>query len=55
MRIYDLFDQLKGVAMFSKIDFRSRYHQVCIKEEDIYKIYFHTRYENYEFVVVHLV
>ena len=38
--------------MFSKIDLRVRYHQVCIKEEDIYKENFRTRYGNYEFVVV---
>jgi len=42
--IYDLFDQLKGETMFLKIDLRSGYHQVHIKEEDIYG--------NYEFVVV---
>ena len=52
LRINDLFDQLKGEAMFSKIDLRSRYHQVHIKEEDIYKTAFQTRYGNYEFVVV---
>ena len=55
LRIYDLFDQLKGVADFSKVDLRLGYHQVSIKEEDIYKISFWTRYGNYEFVVVPLV
>ena len=38
--------------MCSKIDLRSKYHQVCIKEEDINKITFMTRYGHYEFVVV---
>ena len=51
-RIDDLFDQLKGAAVFSNIDLRSRYHQVRIKEEDIYKTTFQTRYGNYEFVAI---
>ena len=51
-RIDDLFDQLKGATMFSKIDLRSKYHQVHIKGEDMYKITFQTRYGHYEFVVV---
>ena len=38
--------------MLSKIDQRSRYHQVHIKEKDIYKTYFWTKYQHYEFVVV---
>jgi len=52
LRIDYLFDQLKGEIVFLKIDLRSRYHQVHIKEEDIYKISFQTRYGHYEFVVV---
>jgi hypothetical protein len=51
-RIEDIFDQLKGVRMFSKIDLRSDYHQVRIKEEDISKTTFKTGYGHYEFIVV---
>ncbi len=52
LRIHDLFDHLKGATMFLNIDTRSRYHQVCIKEEDIYKTTFWTRYGHYELVVI---
>ena len=51
-RINDLFNKLKGETMFLKIDLRYEYHQVCIKEEDIYKTTFRTKYGHYEFVVV---
>ena len=53
-KIDDLFYQLRGEKIFSKIDLGSRYHQVRIKEEDISKTNFRAKYGRYEFVVVPL-
>ena len=51
-RIEDLFDQLKGASVFSKIDLRSGYYQLWVKDVGVPKAAFRTRYGHYEFLVM---
>ena len=51
-RIKDLFDHLKGVGVFSKIDLRSGYYQLRVKKVDVPKTAFRTRYRHYDFLVM---
>ena len=48
-RIDDLFDQLRGVRVYSKIDLRTGYHQLRVRDTDIPKTVFRTRYGHFEF------
>jgi hypothetical protein len=51
-RIDDLFDQMKGAMVFSKIDLRSGYHQLRIKEDDIPKTTFKMTFGDYKFTIL---
>ena len=51
-RIYDLFDQLRGARVYSKIDLRTGYHQLRVREIYIPKTTFRTRYGHFEFTVM---
>ena len=52
LRIDDLFDQLRGARVYSKIDLRTGYHELRVREIDIPKTTFRTRYGHFEFMLM---
>ena len=52
LRIDDLFDQLRGTQVYTKIDVRTGYHQLRVREVDILRMAFRTRYKHFEFTVM---
>ena len=52
LRIDDLFDHLRGARVYSKIDLRTGYHQLRVREIDLHKIAVRTRYRHFEFTVM---
>ena len=54
LRIEELFDQLRGARVYSKIDLRTGYHQLRVRDTNIPKMAFRTRYGHFEFTVMPL-
>ena len=51
-RIDDIFDQLRGAWIYSKIDLRTGYHQLRIREANIPKMAFRMQYKHFEFTIM---